>query len=403
MADFKTILPASGKSQALFLTSMCGLSTAPIHIFLCGDVMTGRGIDQILPCPCDPELHESHVRDARRYVQLAERINGPIPRPVGLDYIWGDALAALDRAGTDARVINLETSITRSDDFWHGKGINYRMHPANIGCLTAARIDCCCLANNHVLDWGYDGLDETLRTLDDAGIAHAGAGRNATLAAAPAVIDVPDKGRVLVFSFGAMTSGIPLEWRAGHDRPGVNLLTDISAGTASRIAGEMAASARPGDGIVASIHWGENWGYRIAVEEERFARRLIEEGVHIVHGHSSHHVKSIEIHDERLVIYGCGDFLNDYEGIGGHEDFRGDLAMIYLATIDPPTGRLLELRLLPMRMRRFRLRQASEADALWLAGLLNRLGTPTGTRVDLEDGHSMTVRAKIHPIQAASP
>jgi hypothetical protein len=51
------------------------------------------------------------------------------------------------------------------------------MHPRNIDCITAARIDCCCLANNHVLDWGYDGLAETLRTLDAAGIAHTGAGR----------------------------------------------------------------------------------------------------------------------------------------------------------------------------------------------------------------------------------
>jgi poly-gamma-glutamate synthesis protein (capsule biosynthesis protein) len=75
------------------------------------------------------------------------------------------------------------------------------MHPRNIDCITGARIDCCCLANNHVLDWGYDGLAETLRTLDAAGIAHTGAGRDAAEAAAPAVLDVPGKGRVLVFSY----------------------------------------------------------------------------------------------------------------------------------------------------------------------------------------------------------
>jgi poly-gamma-glutamate synthesis protein (capsule biosynthesis protein) len=161
-------------------------------------------------------------------VALAEDANGPIPRPATFDYIWGDALAELDRAAPDARIINLETSITASDDFWRGKEIHYRMHPRNASCLAAARVGCCCLANNHVLDWGYDGLAETLRTLDAAGIAHCGAGRDATEAAAPAVLDVPGKGRVLVFSYGSETSGIPAEWRATRERPGGSLFASRS-------------------------------------------------------------------------------------------------------------------------------------------------------------------------------
>src|SRR5438874_7861304 len=116
----------------------------PLGLFLCGDVMTGRGIDQVLPHPGNPVLYESWVRDARDYVRLAEAANGPIPKPVAFDYIWGDALQELERTGTDLRIINLETSITRREAPWPGKGIHYRMHPENIGCLTAARINCCC-------------------------------------------------------------------------------------------------------------------------------------------------------------------------------------------------------------------------------------------------------------------
>src|SRR5947208_16970240 len=89
-----------------------------IGMFLCGDVMTGRGIDQVLPHPGNPVLYESYIRDARDYVQLAERVNGPIPRPVSFSYIWGDALSELERAGTDGRIINLETSITTSEAHW---------------------------------------------------------------------------------------------------------------------------------------------------------------------------------------------------------------------------------------------------------------------------------------------
>ena len=189
-----------------------------MHLFLCGDVMTGRGIDQILPHPGSRKLHESNVQDAREYVALAERVDGPIRRPVDFPYVWGDALDELQRAGVDARVINLETSVTTSDDAWVGKGIHYRMHPRNLGCITAAKIGCCGLANNHVLDWGRRGLDETLRTLDQAGIAHAGAGRTTADAERPAVIGLVGQRRLIVFAYAVGSSGVTVDWAATRDR-----------------------------------------------------------------------------------------------------------------------------------------------------------------------------------------
>src|SRR5881275_1992172 len=125
-----------------------------MRLFLCGDVMTGRGIDQALPYSVSPILYEPYVRDAREYVALAEKTNGPIPRPLSADYIWGDALRELER--TDLRIANLETAITSAETPSPHKGIHYRMHPQNMGCLTVAQISACVLANNHVLDWGYD-------------------------------------------------------------------------------------------------------------------------------------------------------------------------------------------------------------------------------------------------------
>lgn len=364
----------------------------PICLFLCGDVMTGRGIDQVLPHPGDPVLYEAVVGDAREYVRLAEFVAGPIPLAVDFRYVWGDALDELEGHGTEVRLINLETSVTRNGEPWPMKGIHYRMHPWNIGCLTHARIDCCSLANNHVLDWGYSGLAETLRTLDTAGVAHAGAGRNAAKAALPAVLDVAGKGRVLVFSFGSTTSGIPRSWGATKDRSGVNLLEDLSEKTARRIAGRMRRVKRPNDVTIASIHWDGNWGYAIHDEQIDFAHWLIEEGVDIVHGHSSHHVKAIEVYRERLILYGCGDFLNDYEGIGGYEEFRSDLTLMYFAKVDPRQGQLVAVRLVPMQMRHFRLNHASAEDATWLCVLLNRLGAPFGTLAQLEADNSMTLR-----------
>jgi len=364
----------------------------PIAVFVCGDVMTGRGIDQVLPHPGDPALHEPHVRDAREYVRLAERANGPIPRPVGFAYPWGAALGALRRAGPEVRIVNLETSVTAGGEAWPGKGIRYRMHPRNVGCLAAARVDCCCLANNHVLDWGYRGLAATLQTLDRAGIARAGAGRDAAEAAAPAALAVPGRGRVLVFSLGATTSGIPRAWGATRDRPGVNLLADLSEATARRVARRVRAAKRPGDVALPSLHWGGNWGYALPGEQIRFAHRLVEGGVDLVHGHSAHHVRAIEVYRGRLILHGCGDLLDDYEGISGYEAFRDDLRLLYLVRVEPRHGRLVEARLVPLQSRRFRLGRASAADAQWLRDLLNRLGAPFGTRVLLAGDTSMALR-----------
>src|SRR5437899_10430520 len=265
-----------------------------IRLFLCGDAMTGRGIDQALPHPVSPVLYEPYVRDAREYVDLAEKANGPIRRPVTFDYIWGDVLQELERAEVNLRIINLETAITSAETPWRGKGIHYRMHPRNIGCLSAARI-----------------------------------------------------------------------------------------------ANQMREFQQPCDLLVASIHWGSNWGYDIPPQQIAFAHRLVEGGVAIVHGHSSHHVKAIEVFKGRLILYGCGDFITDYEGISGYESFRGHLALMYLVDLDSRSGELLSVRLVPMQMRRFRLEQTSAADARWLCNLLEQLGESFGISAEPDGDNSL--------------
>jgi len=370
-----------------------GTGPRAVTLFLCGDVMIGRGVDQILPHPGKPHLYEPFMRSALGYVEIAERATGPIKRPVGFPYIWGDALAELERVRPDARIINLETAVTAAEDAWPSKGIHYRMHPANVPCLTAANMDCCALANNHVLDWGYRGLAETLDKLRAAGLRTAGAGRDEAEAAGPAVIDVVGKGRVLVFAFGMESAGIAREWAARKDRAGVNFVADLSARSAERIAGQVSVAKRAGDVVVASIHWGGNWGYDVARAQREFAHRLIEiAGVDLVHGHSSHHPKGIEVYRDKAIVYGCGDFLNDYEGIGGYEAFRSDLGLMYFPTVHVPTGKLVGFSLTPTRIRHFRVNRADERDAQWLGDMLNREGRALGTRVERQIGGALGLR-----------
>ena len=367
---------------------MSAVTAEPISIALCGDVMTGRGIDQILPHPSDPALHEDYVRDAWEYVGLAVHANGPVPFPVNFEYIWGDALAELHRA--DLRIVNLETSITRSDEHWPRKGIHYRMHPDNVGCLNAARIDCCGLANNHVLDWGYAGLAETLRTLDEARVAHAGAGRDAMEAASPAVlIPAGNKGRVLVLAIGLPSSGIFPSWAASPTRAGINYLDRLSVDAAAQIAHELLRITRPDDVTIVSVHWGGNWGYTLSDAQIAFAHRLVDEGIDIVHGHSSHHPQAIELRHDRLILYGCGDFLNDYEGISGHEEYRDDLVLLYNVTITRQPRRLVVPTLVPYQLRKLRLNRALEVDARWLCEVLRRESARFGTSVRLQADGTM--------------
>jgi len=354
-----------------------------VTVFLCGDVMTGRGIDQALPHPSHPRIHEPAVKDAGQYVRLAEAANGPVPRPIGFSYIWGAALDELARVAPDARVINLETSITRSDVYWPEKEIHYRMHPDNVQCLTAAGIDVCALANNHVLDFGHPGLRETLETLSQARLGTAGAGDTLAEARAPAVVEISGKGRLVVFGFGDESSGIPSSWTATNDRPGIDVLPDLSEATATGIVERVHEVKRARDVVVASIHWGSNWGYEVSRAQQRFARRLLDGGVDIVHGHSSHHVRPIEIYRGKLILYGCGDFLNDYEGIAGYEEFRDDLTLMYFATLHPETGRLVSLRMTPMQIRNLRANRATPEEAEWLGHTLARVSRAFGARVEL--------------------
>jgi poly-gamma-glutamate synthesis protein (capsule biosynthesis protein) len=268
------------------------------------------------------------------------------------------------------------------------------MHPANVPCLTAARIDCCVLANNHVLDWGYAGLLETLEALRHAGLQTAGAGHTLAEAQAPAVIAARGGSRVLVFGFGTETSGIPSGWAARPDRPGVHLLDDLSDATVDRIGALVRETKRPGDIVIASVHWGGNWGFDVPEEHVRFAHALVRAGVDVVHGHSSHHVRPIEIFDGKLILYGCGDFLNDYEGITGHEEFRDDLALMYFPTIDVATGALTALRMAPMRIRHFKVNYAPREGIAWLRDTINRESSRFGAHVERHEARSLELRAQ---------
>ena len=136
-----------------------------IKLSVAGDVMLGRLVDQVLPA------HVPATDEERYYIKS---LKSAIPRLKYADasYPFGNLLPIF-QSDTDLSIINLETCITTSDSKWP-KTFNYRMHPKNVQVLSEAKIDYCSLANNHVLDYGVQGLKDTMRSLSGAGISFAG-------------------------------------------------------------------------------------------------------------------------------------------------------------------------------------------------------------------------------------
>jgi len=331
-------------------TNTATATATATRMMLSGDVMLGRGVDMLRPTHCKPVIYESYMKNAERYVSLAEREQGKrFSRLVGPGYVWGELLEDIHSA--DLRLINLETTVTTHKEPYPDKGINYRMHPKNIDALQTAKIECCVLANNHVLDWRIPGLLETLHTLKAANISTAGAGQDSEEATSPACLKASNGRDVLVFGLGSITSGVPPDWAATDSRPGLayhnpdshdeKVVAEDIKKLVRRQLGKMSLKDRPI--VVVSIHWGPNWGYGVDKWQRRLARALVQiAGVDVVYGHSSHHPMGIELIDGKLVLYGCGDLLNDYEGITGqgHEIYRPELALLYFPTIGKDVANL---------------------------------------------------------------
>jgi poly-gamma-glutamate synthesis protein (capsule biosynthesis protein) len=246
-----------------------------VRIAFMGDVMLGRLVD--------------------------ERLRTAAPASV-----WGDTLPVL--AGADLRIANLECVLARGGTPWPGKVFHFRSAPQNVACLTAAAIDAVSLANNHTLDYGPGALLESVAALDAAGIRHAGAGADDDAAWSPAVVRAGGLDVGLV----AFTDNTP-DWAAAPRSPGVAYAPVDAAHPLGRRLREVVRATRPAvDVLIVSAHWGGNWGAEVPAEHRALAHVLVEDGADLVFGHSPHIVRGIEVHRGHPIIYGAGDFIDDY-------------------------------------------------------------------------------------------
>ncbi len=308
----------------------------------------------------------------------------------GLGSPWGDVMPFLREA--DLFLVNLECALTRSTERWRDgrfKAFYFRAGPEVVETLRLARVDFACLANNHAADFGMEGLLETVRVLEGAGIAHAGAGKDEKAAREPARLAAGGF-RIAVAAF----ADHPEEWAAGPRAPGINYIpVSTEAKVLRRVEEAIAAARKVADFVVFTIHWGPNMVSRPTSGFRDFARAVLSAGADLFWGHSAHVVQGIEFWGGKAILYDTGDFVDDYAVDG---ELRNDLSALFRVTVQPP--QVLGVEAIPVAIDDMRVNLARGTQREWFRRRLAALCSERGTRViEQETGPALTVLPAAEP------
>ena len=290
----------------------------------------------------------------------------------GPRYVWGDVAPLLRDA--DLALVNLECCIAESGAPFQPRRVFYfRAAPVAIDALTLAGIDYVSLANNHAMDYEAPALLETIRRLDAAGIAHAGAGADPAAAARPAFLEAHG------LRIGVVACADHFrEYAAGPSAPGTHLVTVSTAEKHLAPVRRALDAARAGgaDIVVFSIHWGPNMRQVPTEAFRRYARAVMDAGADIFHGHSAHVFQGIEIHKGKPILYDTGDLLDDYRV---DEELRNDQQLLFLLTVE--AKRVTRIELVPLRIRDKQVNVAKGADVADIRTRMTDLCAAMGTKV----------------------
>jgi poly-gamma-glutamate capsule biosynthesis protein CapA/YwtB (metallophosphatase superfamily) len=320
-----------------------------MKIALTGDVMLGRLVDQYVI-----QNRSMHPED-----------------------LWGDVLPVMLAA--DCRLINLECVISSLGEEWHPamKAFHFRARPRALEFLQAAKIEGVTLANNHVLDYGFEALLDCLKLLDGAGIKRTGAGASLEESLKPLVLRLP-QGRLAVV---ALTNNEP-EWEATGAKPGVNYVAYGDRGLQepyrSRMAQALNSARQQADLVIVSAHVGPNWGPP-SPDMQALARQLLDLGADVYWGHSNHIPQAIELYRGKVILYSTGDFVDDYMV---DKDERNDLSFLFM--LEAERNRIERITLHPTRIEDLAVRQANETEWQFLARTMQAKCKVFGTTMSVE-------------------
>jgi poly-gamma-glutamate synthesis protein (capsule biosynthesis protein) len=327
----------------MILTPQHPVTPSPsLTIALAGDVMLGRGVNRM----------------------IAEQ---------GFLHPWGDILPTIREA--DRFLINLECALTEQSERWRSSGYKpfyFRAHPRAVTTLQLAGVDFAALANNHAADFGMTGLLDTVRHLDEAGIAFAGAGADLAAARAPAIVPVGEI-RIGVVAW----ADYPAEWAASAGAPGINYTpVSLAPNHIAAIVEALASARRQAELVIFSIHWGPNMRDRPPPQFRAFARRVIDAGADVFWGHSAHVAQGVELWRGKPILYDTGDFVDDY---AVDATLRNDLSGLFL--LRARSTAIERIDIVPVAIHRCQVNRARGADYGWFAQRFTTLCAELGTTV----------------------
>lgn len=255
----------------------------------------------------------------------------------------------------DFTFVNLECAISNTEQTFQGapKAFYFRADPLAVNTLTSAGIDAVSLANNHALDAGVIGLEDTLDHLQQAGVAAAGAGLDQSHAAAPAYLEDSD---IRIGMLAACDH--QADFAAGNEQPGIQHL-DLRAGQGARLV--EAVRQLQVDLIVVALHWQPNYAPEVPPGYRQLAADLVEAGADVVWGHSPHHFQGVEWLGDSPVIYAAGDLVDDY---ALDERYRNDLGLLFEVRLSD--DRPETLRALPLKLGFGQTGRAQGEDRVWI-------------------------------------
>jgi len=297
-------------------------------------------------------------------VMLGRLVNEKIDQ-TSYAYPWGNVLPLLKQ--TDLNIINLETTLTNATEKVQ-KTFNFKATPDKIKTLQEAHIDVVSLANNHILDFGQEGLFETITTLNSIGIKHVGAGKNKATAQQPVIIE---KNGIKIGIIG-FTDNEPA-WQAHENKPGTNYFKVGDIQVIKKVVDTIRDKV---DVVVATLHWGPNMRERPTQAFKDFAHAMIDTGIDIIHGHSAHVFQGIEIYKNRLIMYDTGDLVDDYMV---DQNLRNNRSFFYQVETNK-TG-VKQVKLIPVIISNMQVNLATGKEKVAILEHMRNLSAELGTQV----------------------
>lgn len=287
------------------------------------------------------------------------------------EYFWSDVGPLLQSC--DAVVANLECAITHHARQWAKtyKTFHFRAEPTAIDVLKAGNIRAVSLANNHVLDFEVEGLVETIRLLESAGIAHAGAGADKAAARRPAFFQA---GPLKLALFACVDHEEP--FAAGPAHPGTAYV-DPGASRPAPFPGADAIAQMKSQGadlVLLSTHFGPNMVLHPSQAIRDFRHMAVEAGIDIVHGHSAHVFQGVELRNRSLILHDTGDILDDYLI---DPRLHNDWSFVFI--VEAGAKGVTKLRLVPVFLEFAHVRLASEHEAQPMFARMIELSSAFGT------------------------